>query len=302
MTQVKWIKICTDIFDDEKILLIESIPEADSIIVIWFKLLCLAGKQNNKGVFMLNDKIAYTDEMLSSIFRRPLNTVRMALKTFETYEMIEIVDNVITIPNWDKHQSLDALEKKKEYDRQYQANKRLQQKLLIEEKNRTISYDDSTTVVVLDKEKEEDKELDKELINEIENDNDNERIVPRIVPRIVEEEKEEEPTPKQVIDLYHEICTSLPKVVKLTDSRKKSINARFKEGITLEMFREVFTKAQNSSFLTGNNDRGFKADIDFLINANSLTKTLEGKYDNRVNANIKHRDIKNDSKYKGEMF
>lgn len=136
--------------------------------------------------------------------------------------------------------------------------------------------------------------------NEIDNDNDNDNE--RIVPRIVEEEKEEEPTPKQVIDLYHEICTSLPKVVKLTDSRKKSINARFKEGITLEMFREVFTKAQNSSFLTGNNDRGFKADIDFLINANSLTKTLEGKYDNRVTTNIKHRDIKNDSKYKGEMF
>ncbi len=48
---VKWIKIVTDIFDDEKILLIESLPDADSIIVIWFKLLCLAGKQNNSGVF-----------------------------------------------------------------------------------------------------------------------------------------------------------------------------------------------------------------------------------------------------------
>ena len=85
MAEVKWIKICTDIFDDEKILLIENMPEADSIIVIWFKLLCLAGKQNNGGVFMLNDKIAYTEEMLATIFRRPLNTVRLALKTFETY-------------------------------------------------------------------------------------------------------------------------------------------------------------------------------------------------------------------------
>ena len=46
MADIKWIKITTDIFDDEKILLIESLPEADSIIVIWFKLLCLAGKMN----------------------------------------------------------------------------------------------------------------------------------------------------------------------------------------------------------------------------------------------------------------
>lgn len=60
MSDVKWIKITTDIFDDEKILLIESMPDADSIIVIWFKLLCLAGKMNNSGVFTLNDSLPYT--------------------------------------------------------------------------------------------------------------------------------------------------------------------------------------------------------------------------------------------------
>lgn len=61
MSDVKWIKIVTDIFDDEKILLIESMPESDSLIVIWFKLLCMAGKMNNGGVLMLNEKIAYTE-------------------------------------------------------------------------------------------------------------------------------------------------------------------------------------------------------------------------------------------------
>lgn len=111
MAGVKWIKICTDIFDDEKVVLIDSMPKADSIIVIWFKLLCLAGKQNNGGVFMLNDKIAYTEDMLAHIFRRPVATVKLALKTFVDYGMIEIVDKVVTIPNWEKHQSLDALEK-----------------------------------------------------------------------------------------------------------------------------------------------------------------------------------------------
>lgn len=130
MANVKWIKICTDIFDDEKMCLIESMPEADSIIVIWFKLLCMAGKQNNSGVFMLNDKIAYTDEMLATVFRRPLNTVRLALKTFEMYGMIEIVDNVVTIPNWEKHQSLDKLEAAREKNRIKVAAHRERQKLL----------------------------------------------------------------------------------------------------------------------------------------------------------------------------
>ena len=128
---VKWIKIVTDIFDDEKVLMIEALPNADAIIVIWFKLLCLAGKANNSGVFLMNDKIAYTDEMLAAIFRRDLNTVRMALNVFEQYGMIEVVNNTITIPNWSKHQTLDAYEKKKERDRVYQQNRR--------EKNRLTS-------------------------------------------------------------------------------------------------------------------------------------------------------------------
>lgn len=130
MTEVKWIKIVTDIFDDEKILIIESMPEADAMIVIWFKLLCLAGKQNNSGVFTINNRIAYTDEMFSAIFRRPINTVRMALKTFENLGMIEIVNGTVTIPNWGKHQSLDRIAARNEYMRNYMREYREKQKQL----------------------------------------------------------------------------------------------------------------------------------------------------------------------------
>lgn len=160
MADVKWIKICTDIFDDEKMLLIESMPEADSIIVIWFKLLCMAGKQNNSGVFMLNDKIAYTDEMLATIFRRPLNTVRLALKTFEDFGMIEIVDSVLTIPNWDKHQSLDKLETAREKTRLRVAAHRERQKLLVEgngSRNVTVTLCNDIDKIREDIDKEEEK-------------------------------------------------------------------------------------------------------------------------------------------------
>lgn len=135
MSEVKWIKIATDIFDDDKILLIESMPDADAIIVIWFKLLCMAGKQNNSGVFMLNDRIAYTDEMLATIFRRNLNTVRLALNTFEQFGMIEIVNNTITIPKWDKHQQLDALERSRANTNKRVKRYREKQKMLAAGKN-----------------------------------------------------------------------------------------------------------------------------------------------------------------------
>ncbi len=37
MAEVKWINIATDIFDDEKILLIEGLPDAYAIIKVWIK-------------------------------------------------------------------------------------------------------------------------------------------------------------------------------------------------------------------------------------------------------------------------
>ena len=130
MAEIKWIKLCTDVFDDEKIMLIESMPDADSIIVLWFKLLCLAGKQNNGGVFMLNDKMLYNDEMFAAIFRRPLNLVRLALNTFENLGMIEIVNNAYTIPNWEKHQNVDKMDEIREYNRLKQQESRARRKLL----------------------------------------------------------------------------------------------------------------------------------------------------------------------------
>lgn len=130
MADVKWIKVTTDVFDDEKILLIESLPEADSIIVIWFKLLCLAGKQNNSGVFMMSNSIPYTDKMLATIFRRKETTVQLALQTFEQFGMVELIDNVITIPNWGKHQNFDKIEKNNEYMREYMREYRQKQRSL----------------------------------------------------------------------------------------------------------------------------------------------------------------------------
>lgn len=159
MADVKWIKICTDIFDDEKILLIESLPDPYAVITVWFKLLCLAGKQNNSGVFMMG-KIAYTDKMLATIFRMNEATVKMALQTFEQFGMIEIIEGVITIPNWGKHQSLDQLENKKEYMRNYMKDYREKQKLLTEKSCKTNS---KTNVRQADKDIDKEKEIDKEI-------------------------------------------------------------------------------------------------------------------------------------------
>lgn len=162
--EIKWIKISTDIFNDEKILIIESYPEADGIIVVWFKLLALAGRSNNSGILSLNDKIAYTDEMLATIFRRKKTLVQMALQTFEMLGMIEVVNDTITIPNWEKHQNIDGLDKIRAQNRERMSKYREKQKMIaIGECNVTGNVTSNVTVtdgnaIEEDKDKDKDKE------------------------------------------------------------------------------------------------------------------------------------------------
>lgn len=112
MSNVKWIRLNVNMFEDEKIRLIETLPEADTILVIWVKLLAQAGKTNATGYIYLNENIPYTDEMIATIFNRPIATVRLALNTFKQFGMIDILDNnFISVCNWEKHQNVDGLEK-----------------------------------------------------------------------------------------------------------------------------------------------------------------------------------------------
>lgn len=112
MAEITWIKLKTDMFDNDKIKLIEALPEADTIIVIWIKLLAAAGKANSNGYIMLTEKIPMNVEEMATIFGRQLNTVRLAIQTFKRYGMIEIEDDdVIRIANWEKHQNVDGMER-----------------------------------------------------------------------------------------------------------------------------------------------------------------------------------------------
>lgn len=114
---MQWIKISTDVFDNRKIKQIEAMPEGDTILVIWFKLLCMAGTVNDNGLVYLTREIPYTDEMLANQFNKPLNVVRPALQVFEQFGMIEIIDDFIFLPSWEKYQSVDQLAKIQEQNR-----------------------------------------------------------------------------------------------------------------------------------------------------------------------------------------
>lgn len=206
MSKVQWIKITTDIFNDEKMMLIESMPDSDSLIVIWFKLLALAGKSNNGGLVMISETVPYTQEMLATIFRRKLTVVILALKTFQEFGMIEIVDQKILISNWEKHQNVKGLDTIREKNRIRQQRYR----------------DNKKTLLLENKEIEEDKELDIES------------------------------------NVTHNVTNIISYLNQKNDTSYKStsrktqglIKARFNEGFTLENFYTVIDNKYNDWYKT----------------------------------------------------
>ena len=86
-----------------------------------------------------------------------------------------------------------------------------------------------------------------------------------------------------VLDAFHELCPSLPKVLKLSDSRKKAIKARLND-FGLEEIKRAFALTEQSDFLKGTNATGWQAGFDWLMKSANLTKVLEGNYENKHKA------------------
>ncbi|WP_063697042.1 phage replisome organizer N-terminal domain-containing protein [Pediococcus inopinatus] len=160
MADVSWIKFKTDMFEDEKIKLIQAMPESDAILIVWIRLLTLAGKVNDDGRIYIQKDLAYTDEELATLFDKPLNVIRLALQTLSRFNMISINQNgLLKIKNWEKHQNVDGLDRIRqqtaERTKRYRERKKSQK--LLKNSDVTVTSRDATEVE-LDKDKESNRE------------------------------------------------------------------------------------------------------------------------------------------------
>lgn len=173
MSDIKWIKLTTNMFDDEKIKIIQSMPEGDSILVIWIRLLVTAGKINADGYIFLSEDIPYTDDMLSIIFGKPVQIIRLALDTLQKLGMIIIDKKGICLVNWEKHQNVEGLERIREKGRERVSRYRERQKKLLECKDNDVTLHNVTDNVTVthgndaDIEEDIDKEKDIDKIKSI---------------------------------------------------------------------------------------------------------------------------------------
>jgi predicted phage replisome organizer len=147
MSEVKWIKLSVDIFDDEKIEAIGTLPDGNIIQLAWMKLLCLAGKCNEGGLLMVTRELPYTDEMLAKRFDMEIGQVQRALDIFQRAGMVDVVENIYMVSNWSKYQNTQSLEeyKKKNRERQQKFREKKKQELL-EDSNVTVTLQSNVKI------------------------------------------------------------------------------------------------------------------------------------------------------------
>lgn len=261
MAEVKWIKMATNIWDNRKIVQIESLPDGDTIIVIWLKLLCLAGTTNDSGMVYFTKEIPYTEQMLSTLFNRPLATIQFALKVFQEFKMISIIDDFLQISNWKKYQNIEGMDKIREQNRIRKQNQRERQKIMIEQ---DMSRDMSRDVTQQNKIKNKKEDIDKEKDNKLIVSKDT--ICQTDVRRIIEEWNK-----------LQEVGINPIRDIKPSSKRYQLLKGRIREYGIDEVLNAI-NNVRNSDFLRGENNRGWMITFDWFVKPNNFLKTLEGNY------------------------
>lgn len=259
MAGISWIKLSVNIFDDEKIKLIKSMPEGDAIILIWIQLLCLAGKTNDNGAVYIGQHMNYTDEMISTICNQPLNTVRIALKAFEEFEMINLgEDGLISISNWEKHQNIEGMDRVREQTRKRVAKFRAKQKEL-----------DSSNVNVTLRNAPDKNRIDKNKNRlDIDKNTNNSHV-------------DDEDFKTQIISAWNSLDKNIPKIqiLNANTQRYNMLKARINEH-GLDTVIKAIKSIDQSKFLKGYVS-DFRITIDWFIKPNNFIKVLEGNYNDK---------------------
>ena len=86
-----WLKLKRDFFKRHDIQIIEDMPNGKDYILFYVKLLCES--VDHDGRLRFNEEIPYNEEMLSTITRTNIDTVRSAIKIFTQLQMMEILDD-----------------------------------------------------------------------------------------------------------------------------------------------------------------------------------------------------------------
>ena len=249
MAEVKkyfWLKLKRDFFKRHDIQIIESMPNGKDYILFYLKLLCES--VDHEGNLRFSEQIPYNEQMLATITNTNPDIVKSAIQVFTELHMMEILDDgTLYMNEVTKMLGFETEWAKKQ--REYRDKKR-------QREDNVFSLSDKSKSIEIELEKE--KELEKELEKESEIEKEQDYAV--------------------ILSLYHSICVSYPHCPSLTSSHIQRLDNLLLT-YSIEDFKTMFQKAEQSSFLKGNNERKWSACLGWMIKDNNMQKILAGEYD-----------------------
>ena len=272
MSEVKWVKITTNMFDNRKIKHIRRLPEGNNIVLIWVMLLSLAGRCNASGMIFLTENIPYTNKMLADELGFDESVIYIALETLEKFGMISRnEEELLSINNWDEYQNVEGLDRIREQTRARVAKHRAAKK---------IECNVTSNVTVTQG-------------NAIEEDIDKEDIL------LDSKESNCRTDVQRCLNAWNSLEKfGIKKVSRLTSTsqRYQMLSKRISE-YGVESVLTAIENVKNSDFLQGKtNKRAEWFDFEWFVRPNNFPKVLEGKYDNPKESNRNDTEVRTSGK------
>lgn len=265
-----WLKLSEDFFKSRDVKKLRKIAGGDTYTVIYLKLLLLS-LTDNGYLYYEGVEPTFAEEMALAIDEDEEN-VEVTLnyleqrgllerKTLDEYILTECAE--MTGSETSAARRMRKTREKKALNEKTECNN-----VTLECKNETNCYTDVTncyTEIDIDKEKDKEKEQDLDLETE------------------------------KILKIYAK--TKLPKLNFISDDLKAKIKNSLQQ-FRIEDFELCFKKAENSLFLTGKNNLGWKANLEWFLKNDNMAKVLNGNYDNRPKNELENQPSYNLEKVK----
>lgn len=265
-----WLKLKKDFFKRHDVRIIKSMENGKDYIIFYLELLCES--LDHQGELRFNEDIPYNENMLATITDTNVDIVRSAIKLFQELGLVEIWDNGTYYMTKVQEMIGSYVDTEgAERVRRFRENKKaeaLQQRYTNVTKCNEIS---DIRYQISDTKKRE------FISNDIHSQKES-VCVPAEKSAAYEGLNAHDMAP-----VFKETFNNIDGVVrceKITVKREIAVS-NILSHFTKEEIGKVFEKVSNSTFLKGDNDKGWKVSFDWLFDIDNFTTVLEGKYDNR---------------------
>lgn len=269
-----YLKLKENFYEDEKIIMLESLPDGMLYSNILMKLYLRSLKR--EGKLMISDRIPYNPVALSQITRHSVGDVEKAIKVLQELELIEILDNgaiyMLDIQNFIGKSSTEG-DRKREY-----------RKRIEEEKTLELSQSDNFDVTNV-------RQVDGQMSGQTST-----RDITRDITRVKSlettddkshsdisqsDKKSKQTWQEQLTKIFKEwnsIDDNLPKInfIRNGSTRQKLLQARINE-YGFDNVLKAIDNVKNSQYLKGY-VKSFRITFDWFIKPNNFPKVLDGNY------------------------